>query len=412
MKTYQIGYWVGVFVSAMIFCGCDPGSPTGRPVLKRHFDGIEIGSIGPASESGLWQSLPGGSFPDGGDTCRPRLGYWARPLYYGGEGNDIGGIKIAVNTQECLPWTNAPRGISPVKPNCTPECVRTQATGYAAFYISSDTSAFYDWSYTERFYVTAVLKDGIMDEAEGYFGKRGYRSHYKCYSPSTDEYGEYWCSASHGGVGRRDISIVSPSAVGRPTCSTSVPMTQEELDYLSSEPNAMPTNLVVKVFGSTWLMSVSGESGNRMKEIAGSPVILEDADEETIRDYSTPYCLSYQFQTAETTNLMGSEFTARLKVSDANGITVSYPIPLYVISSAGAKHTARTGLFLPCEPNGISCPSVIGGILAISVRENDVISVSIENMAQFLPFVSDKWLTSYGPMDTNRDGIVNLRDLK
>jgi hypothetical protein len=59
-----------------------------------------------------------------------------------------------------------------------------------------------------------------------------------------------------------------------------------------------------------------------------------------------------------------------------------------------------------------SCdPGTPGGpILAIPCREGDTIEIEITDRTQFIPFVGEYWLSSFTPLDLDKNGVVDFKD--
>jgi hypothetical protein len=415
-RKFWIIFISTVVVALLLHCtGCDPGAPGGKPVRRVLVSGVRIGSVSSCeNDTGLWQNVPDGSFPDGGTTSNPQFKYWISPLDALGNQNQIGGMKVSCRVEPGIPWYDYPgETIAPPGINIKPTAVRTNASGCAIATVSANTACYYPFTYRYRFNIYASVPRSQEEWAGGIFAKNN-ACQYKCLSPSTDEIGEYWGSVQYGGQGRRTANAVG---IGKSRDGlASISSTSSESTFLQSEPNIISPTLAVAVLKKeqcTARMTENGYALNPTEQF----YVIDDADPCNIAENTTPYCISYGFQTAEPITLEGRTFTATLKIIDANSVVISSAtIDIKITGDSGVRHVGRSGYFVLVEdPNLISSFTVAtdgGHILVVPCREGDIVDIVIEDFAQFLPFVSDKWLKSCRWADKNNDGIVNMKDMQ
>ena len=421
MKRSTLGFWIvfAIFVAAMIcfLCSCDE-RPNNPPVARRHYSGsIQVGSINTPEHgtNGIaYGGPPGASYPDGGNTNNPKIGYWILPIDAYGTAGDIGGIKIDCRILPGLARCSSPEPIEIPSITISPKKVRTNPSGYATATSSANTEVFWEMSwYNYYFEFYAGLPRAGEKCIPSSFARRGCKVAYPVYSISTQEYGEYFSSISYGGNGGRTIAQVGGN--NERVLMSSIPNTATESSFVSTEPNILPANIAVSILSPKWYSAKLDESGYHLKPVTDF-YILDHHDDDIIAEDSTPYCASYQFWTADSVHLAGNKFTAVCSVgypdTEPNYCTA---ISITVISDSNdlSAHIARSGWIVVAEPNGFEPYTVsadCGDILILPMTDGQTVKIEIKNWTQFIPLVAPYWLSSFRPFDLNGDGCVNFKD--
>lgn len=399
-----ICFWlVGLFITLLI--GCYPNKP---PVARRHCGTITAGSVntpihGTAGQYGCY------SFADGGSKGNPMLRYWILSSDFSGEPFRVGGMKV--DTHAANESLDIPPGGGMASVKC-PKKTYTNATGYAICDVTADSGDTYDAPYYGlSFSFVAGLPRAGEFSVQSCFSRYGINTGFIVWQPGIGERGEFWASVSDGS-NSRTLAQVSPSP-RREIGTATVRLSGDESTFLSGNAE-VPVLSPVLVSSAKWY-SPSFQDGTYLMNPASDFVILNNNDIEAVRDYSTPYTVSYCFSTFEPTILSGATFKAKAYIGEPNDPNYVCDIDISVVADSNnlSNHIARSQYILPVEPNGFSpycVESDCGDILVVPLSEGQTIRVEIEDYRQFIIQVSPKWLMPCVALDKNRDGIFNYMD--
>lgn len=406
MKTVELTLITIIIIS---FLGCDNKPPDGgAPVARRHFSGaLKVGSI--KTDSVREDNI--NSRPDGGSGGHPQFALWARPSYSDEEPCDMGGVKLDANVEliwdEYIYYPNEQIHLT------TP--FFTNDTGYGVFYAGMNTSGLGD-GYSRSFGLE-VYMTRASNTIGGIFGYKGPAGYYE-WLPAGSAYpirkGEYWASASQIRYGHLALNQIGEISIR--DALASVPLSDKETSFLHSEPNRFD-NCLVSIKSQTWCRVK--RIGDEYQSVEANYMYPITKNDEVILNNSTPYFVSYCFYTVEPVELQGMTFSADLKYSksDPNNPDKPYAdIKIKILSDNGDKrsHVARTGYIVPVDPNGFEPYHLksLDGIdyLVAPMDEDGYLTIEFNDMEQFLPFMSEYWLTEFKPLDIKFDGIVNYLD--
>jgi len=410
----MLQFWTILIVSILVILfatcnGCDNKPPDGgAPVARRHFSGaLRLGSVKTdfAREDNI------NSRPDGGYGGHPQFALWARPSYSDEAPCDIGGVKLDVITEQI--WDNYI--YYPIEAIHLTTPFFTNDTGYGVFYAGMNTGNLGD-GYSRSFSLEVYMNRAANNIAGifSYKGPAGYYEWLPVGNPDPIRKGEYWGCASQIGYGHLALNEVGEISI-RPALA-SVPMSDKETAFLNSEPNHFDDYLV-SVKSQTWCRVK--RVGDEYRPVEAKYLYPITNNKDVILNNSTPYYISYCFYTTEPVVLQGMTFSAGLKYSkaDPNEANKSYAdIDIKVIADNGDKrsHVARTGFIVPVDPNGFEpyhLKSETGVYFLVAPMDEDgYLTVEFKDMNQFLPFISEYWLTDCKALDLFRDGIINLKD--
>jgi hypothetical protein len=248
----------------------------------------------------------------------------------------------------------------------------------------------------------------------GNFGRSGHLG--IPYYEKIAGWGEFYASGSRFGSG--EYSDPARRQNPRPRLS-GIPTTETSTAFLYQTPS-VTEDVAVDVVSENWYMAKNTEEGWTSR-LAGDLDVKRMSD-EAIKNNSTPYFAEWCFYTAEPVSLEGREFKAVLKTSICEPNSLADPnhfsdITIRVIADSYSllSHVARSGFICPVDPNGFAPYTITTdsgiNILVCPLPENAELTIDVEDMIQFLPFVTGKWLTSCSALDVNKDGIVNFGDL-
>jgi hypothetical protein len=394
-------FWI-VLVSTLIisliafYCqGCYPDNP---PVARWNCGNISAGSLDtPAyGTNGRYQN--GLSRPDGGSTGMPRLGYWITCE------NATGGMRI-----DCacvLGDLDIPPGMGTVEAT-TSKNAYINEKGYAIAYATGSASSTYLSPYYKyHFYFQARLPRGGSAEISSFFAREGINAGYFDYS--SGKLGEFFCSYSE----RPTLDIASIISTSDRRGISSIGNSADDASFLSQsrEPSELHVNVVDVIWSKVCLSDSYGLSP--ISEFR----VLNNHDEEAIKDYSNPYTAVYHFVTATPISLTGQSYCAKLSIGDPNDPNYITDIAINVVSDSNdlISHVARSGWIVPAEPNDFT-PYILntdfGDVLVCPLDEGQTLKIELTDWTQFVFMVAPYWLTSFKALDKNSDGIFNLKDL-
>ena len=395
-KKFWFIFILTVVVALVLHCqGCKPPDPSRPPVARRHFTGEQrAGSITSAGQCGY------DSRPDGGASGHPVIGVWSQFTYADGDPSDIGGAKMELKDS----WNTG---------MIIPKTAYTNDQGRTVVYIEYDTSHVEGSGYMINWgLLFSGPRSGCM--LLGNVGRSGPLG--IAYYEKISGWGEFYASGSRFGDGQYNDPARNPTP--RPRLS-GIPVTVQSQSFLEQEP-IISSELAVSVVSEKWYMAKHGDEGwtsRNANELHYTP-----KEDSVIRDSSTPYFIEWCFYTAKPRFLQGAVFTGNLKtfLREPNDFTdpndyATIPVTVITDSENLLSHVARSGFMCPVEPNEFSAYTVTTGngvdILVCPLVEGDSLRIEFDDRNQFLPYVSDEWLTDFIPFDINKDGIVNMLDL-
>lgn len=377
-----VAFWL-VGPILIMTCGCEPPNPKQPKVARRLYPDISAGSINTPEHgtNGItWQSLPYGSYPDGGSTNHPKIALWVSMKDIVGDPAP-GGATVDCYIERGRTTCSASKFSVP-SIEISPSKVRTNPSGTAIAYCSSDTSSLASMAYYAmyfKFHPGTPMYHGSVVESQ--FARRGANVPYATWSPQNGEEGEFWDSVSFGGNGCKTLAQAG-GGISR-ALMKDIAATSSESLFLSSEPNIMPPNIVVKFYIAEWYMARLNENGYFLSPVQQFDTI-QDIDPNNIRDNTSPYCMSYCFQTTEPIVLAGLTLNVSLKIVDANSVvTGQAPINVTVTADNGVRHVARSQYVVLADPNNYQ-PFMVategGPILVVPCREGDTVKIETTDM--------------------------------